>query len=253
MQILQVLHDLGLQDKEPDVFLALLTTPGTQPASVIAKKMKLNRITVYKTLVKLAEMGLVTKTMKYGIICFFVEDPDKVLENLIKQRKDHVETLSKQVIGILPQIKTLQQQELYIPRVRFYEGVEGVKRVYEDTLVEKKPIDSFENVGDMAPEVHDYLMNEYVPRRVENGIFARIIAPKNPANKKFREKDKTNLRDTRFAALKTFPVEIELNIYGNKTAFFSYKTEEMFAVIIESRAIANSMRAIFESCWKVAK
>ncbi len=253
MQILQVLKDLGLTDKEPDVFLALMSTPGTQPASVIAKKIKLNRVTVYKTLVKLAEMGLVTKTMKFGTMCFFVEDPDKVLENLVKQRKTQVETLSKQVLAVLPQIKTLQQLELYIPRVRFYEGIEGVKRVYEDTLVEKKPIDAFENVADMAPEIYEYLEKDYILRRVENGVFARVITPVNAANKKFRKADKIRLRETRFATIKTFPVEIEINIYGHKTAFFSYKHEEMFGAIIESRAIANSMRAIFEYCWGIAK
>ncbi len=253
MQILQVLKDLGLTDKEPDVFLALMSTPGTQPASVIAKKVKLNRVTVYKTLVKLAEMGLVTKTMKFGTMCFFVEDPDKVLENLVKQRKTEVEALSKQVLTVLPQIKTLQQQELYIPRVRFYEGIEGVKRVYEDTLVEKKPIDAFENVADIAPEIIDYLDNDYIRRRVENGIFARVMTPMNPSNKTFRKKDKASLRETRFATIQAFPVEIEINIYGNKTAFFSYKAEEMFGVIIESRAIANSMRAVFSYCWSMAK
>lgn len=253
MPILQVLKDLGLQDKEPDVFMALLTTPGTQPASVIAKKVKLNRVTVYKTLIKLAEMGLVTKTMKFGITCFFAEDPDKVLEQLLKKRRDSVESLNQQLLAVLPQIKGLQRQDLYIPRVRFYEGVEGVKRVYQDTLVEGKPIDSFENVADMAPEIKTYLFEEYISRRIEKGIRARVITPQNPQNKKFREADRSQMRKTRFATLKAFPMEIEMNLYGNKTAFFSYRSEEMFAVIIESRAIANSMRAIFEYCWEIAK
>lgn len=253
MAITQLLQDLGLTDKEPDVFLALLKTPGVQPASVIARKVDLNRVTVYKTLVKLAQMGLVTKTMKFGITCFFAEDPDKVLENLLKKRKDQLQTLGQQLLAVLPEIKNLRQQELYIPKVRFYEGAEGVKRVYEDTLIEKKPIDSFENVADMAPEIYVYLQSSYLPRRVENEIFARVIAPKNPTNQKYRKEDPIRFRETRFATLTAFPVEIEINIYGHKTAFFSYKKEEMFGAILESPAIANSMRGIFEYCWLTTK
>ncbi len=253
MLIEQVLEDLGLTDKEPDVYLALLKTPGVQPASVIAKKVSLNRITVYKTLMKLAEMGLVTKTMKFGITCFFVEEPDKVLEAMMSKRKAAMGNLEKQLLAALPDIRALRQQEFFMPRMRFYEGAEGVKRVYEDTLMEKKQIDAFENVADIPPEIFNYLENDYIPRRIENGIFTRVIAPLNAVNKKFRKATKIQLRETRLTTLAAFPVEIEINIYGHKTAFFSYKAEEMFGVILESPAIANSMLAIFECCWRIAK
>lgn len=249
----QVLESLGLSDKEPEVYLALLKTPGVQPASVIAKKVNLNRVTVYKTLMRLAEIGLVTKTMKFGITCFFVEEPDKSLENLFKKKKEKMNALNQELLAVLPQIKNLQQQELLIPRVRFYEGVEGVKRVYEDTLIENKDIYAFENAELMTPEVHDYIFNDYIPRRAKNDLFIQVIAPRNKTHIEAKKHDKTFFRETRFFATDKFPLEIEINIYGHKTAFFSYKKEEMFGAILESRAIANSMKAIFAFCWKFCK
>jgi hypothetical protein len=100
----------------------------------------------------------------------------------------------------------------------------------------------------------DYLYDDYVPRRAEKGIRAYMITPKNPANIKARSDDANILRETRFLpTAKSTLFEIEINIYGNKTAFFSYKPGEQFGVILESRAIVNALMAIFDVCWKISK
>jgi len=70
MKIDQVLLALGLIDREPDVYLALLRTPGAQPASVIATRANLNRTTVYKILIKLVKKGLVTKPSAMALPAF---------------------------------------------------------------------------------------------------------------------------------------------------------------------------------------
>ena len=252
MTIEQVLKDLGLQDKESDVYLALLKTPGIQPASVIAKNTELNRTTVYKTLVKLTKLGLATKTMKHGILCFFSEKPDNQLEDLLAKKRKHLELLNEHLISVLPDIKNMQKQEMLMPKMRYYEGIEGVKRVYRDTLAEGKIIYAFENVENMSEKVKEYIFTEYVPKRVSEKIFAHVIVPDTKENVKYFKGDKDNFRETKVISKSAFPVEIEINIYGQKTAFFSYKEEEMFGVILESQSIANSMRAIFDLCWKFA-
>lgn len=252
MKIEQVLKGLGLSEKESEVYLQLIKSSGIQPASIIAQKLELNRTTVYKILLKLSKIGLATKTMKHGIICFLAEDPDKNMEKLLIKQKNKLDLVSSLFIEAIPEIKSMLKEELLTPKVRYYEGLEGVKRVYEDTLIEKEVIYAFENVEHMALEIQDFLWREYVPKRTEKGIFAYVITPKNPGNEDFRSKDKKCARETRFIPEKKFPMEIEINVYGKKTAFFSYKHKEMFGVIIESAAIANSMRAIFNFCWNYA-
>lgn len=251
MDFKQILHKLDLVDKEADVYLALISTPGVQPASIIAKKSGLNRTTTYKILMKLTDRGLATKTMRHGILCFYGEDPEKRLEDLVLGRQKSLETLHKTLITLLPAVIGEKKQEMVTPKMRIYEGVEGVKRVYENTLVEGKPIYAFEDVGFMAPSIKDWILKDYVPRRTAEKIFAHVITPNNPHNKNFRKDDKAFCRETRFLA--SIPVEVEINIYGKKTAFFSYKADEMFGVILESPAITNSMKALFDFCWKQAK
>lgn len=252
-KIHQVLGELGLIDSEIAIYLQLIRTATMQPASTIAQRLNMNRTSVYKSLLKLTKMGLVGKSMKHGIICFFAEDPEKTIESHLEQRKSKLNFISSLFLDSISDLRNLKQEELYTPKMRYYEGLEGVKRVYEDTLTQKEAIFAFENVDVMDPGVQSYLWEDYVPRRVEGGIFAQVITPKSLLNEDYRSKDKTCLRETRFLDLNAFPMEIEMNIYDKKVAFLSYKTDEMYAVILESASIANSMKAIFSACWKMAK
>lgn len=250
MQIGQVLMELGLQDKEPEIYLALLKTPGAQPASIIAARADLNRTTVYKALIKLARMGLVTKTQHRGITCFFAENPDEHLENLLKNKRRHLDMVNENLLAALPAIQGMQRHELHKPRMKYYEGVEGIIRVYQDTIMEGKPIYAFENVDHMADSIKNFIFNEYIPERIAENIFAYVIVPESKENANFKKADKKSLRETRIIKETAFPIKIEINIYGEKTAFFSYKAEEMFGVILDSQDIAKSMKAIFDLCWE---
>ncbi len=48
-----------------------------------------------------------------------------------------------------------------------------------------------------------------------------------------------------------FNLDIEVNIYGNKIAFLNYP--ENRSVIIESKAIADAMKQVYELSWIGAK
>ncbi|MBU1017552.1 hypothetical protein KKA33_00815 [Patescibacteria group bacterium] len=253
MDIIQVLQDLGLKDKEPDIFLTLLKTQGVQPASVIAKKVKMNRTTVYKSLMKLAKMGLVVKTMNRGITAFYVENPEDCLENLLITQRGKLDRLNEKLSSILAEIKNFQTHQLTIPHMRVYDGLNGVIRAYEDTVIQENTIRSFENIEKMPPSIKEYMENIFVPRRIDRGNFAYVLAPENKENVKARKEDKKYLREARFAPKDKLPLETGINIYGNKISFFSYDPDDMFGVILESEAFANSLRAIFDFCWKHSK
>jgi sugar-specific transcriptional regulator TrmB len=253
MDILHVLRELGLTEKEPEVYLALLKTEGVQPASIIAKKADLNRTTTYKILVKLAKMGLVTKTAKHGITAFFAEDPDKNLENLLENKKSKLDRIGQRLLTALPEIKTLKRQEMSMPKMRVYEGLAGVIRAYEDTVQNQNTIRSFENIEKMAPEIKKYMETTFVPKRVAKGNFAYVLSPKNELGAKARKDDKKFLRKARFAPANMFLIETGINIYGDKISFFSYEPNDMFGVILESKTFAKSMLEIFDFCWHYSK
>lgn len=254
MQIEQLLRQLGLGSKESKIYLQLMQTAGPQPASSIARKLSMNRTTVYKVLINLSKIGLVAKTMNHGIQCFIVEEPDKQIQLLLEKRKSNLDKIEKKLHDTLPEIQNLIKIDNSImPAVKYYEGHEGVIHVYKDSLKGDDTIYAFENIEDMAPDIKDYILNDYIPKRAKKGIFIQVISPENIEHIKTRKEDKKFFRETRFFPKNIDSIEIEVNIYGNKTAFFSYKKEEMFAIIIESKLIANSMKSIHQFCWSIAK
>jgi sugar-specific transcriptional regulator TrmB len=253
MDIKPVLQQLGLNDKEADVFMALLKTPGHQPASVIARKSDLKRVTAYKILMKLVREGLVTKTMRFGVAAFFIEDPDKRLEDLLEKKRQSVDKLNEQVLGILPEIKSMVPFEVTAPKMKVYEGLAGVIRAYEDTIVDSNTIYSFENIEEMPSEIKSYMESTFVPRRIEKGNFAYVLAPENAQNKQARKDDARYLREARFAPKNRLLIQTGVNIYGDKISFFSYDPKDMFGVVLESKAFATTIREIFQFCWEHSK
>ncbi len=101
------------------------------------------------------------------------------------------------------------------------------------------------------PELEKY-MHDYVIRRAKKGIRARGIAENKPGIKEFTKENKAQLRTTKLVDEKEFNLKNEINIYANKVIIITFKPE-IFGVLIESKEIADTQRAIFEMAWKGIK
>lgn len=249
MKIDQVLTSLGLQDKEPEVYLALLRTPGAQPASIIANRSNLNRTTVYKTLVKLVKKGLVTKTERHGITCFFAEDPENRLKLLIEERQKKLGEMNQAMLEALP-LLTMNEEDIdSLPKIRYYEGIEGIKQIYEAVL--KEGVDQY-RYGDITKiyEALGVYTDEYIKKRNEKGFITHAIMPFYEKDDKEIKKNKRENREVIYIPHKLFPIEGEVRIFGNKVAIFSLRKESPIGVIIESETIAKMFYHIYMLTWK---
>lgn len=241
MEIKQILEQLGIEDKKAEVYLACLEMGGAT-AYLIAKKTGLKRPTVYDIMNQLMKEGLVYKSIKGKIKYFSPADP----EVLVKKLKEK-EALAKE---ILPQLQNLYNSPQAKPFIRYFEGKEGIKEMYEDSLRSlKKGDEILAYVGeDVYKDMPGYI-DDYVKRRVEKNIRIRGIYKESILANKFMEKNAEQLREVKLLSPKNFPVSNETDIYKNKIAIASYG-REMFGMIIESEEIARSQKAIFELLWK---
>ena len=156
----------------------------------------------------------------------------------------------------LPELRSLQGAQYRKPHVRFFEGWEGVKNVYEDTLTAKSELLNFANsavVRQFWPGYDD----EYVAERVKRGIHLRGIAPDDEAGRKVHGEDKQKLREIRLVPAKDFDFTNEINVYDSKVAICSFDSglrgdNDMFGVIIESKEVAETQKQIFEMAWRYA-
>lgn len=244
MEIKQILEQLGLDGKKTDVYLACLEMDGAT-AYLIAKKTGLKRPTVYDIMNQLMKDGLVFKSIKGKIKYFSPADP----EVLVKKLKEK-EALAKE---ILPQLQNLYNSPQAKPFIRYFEGKEGIKEMYEDSLRNlKKGDEILAYVGEDTLQNMPEYAEDYINRRVEKNIRLRGIYKKSPEIMRYMKNNQSQLRDAKVLEEKDFPVSNETNIYKNKMAIASYG-KEMFGMIIESEEIARSQKAIFELAWKGAE
>lgn len=251
-----ILQKIGLSDKDAEVYLACLEL-GTQPASVIAKKAGLKRPTTYLILEALLKKGLVSEYTGSNVKFFTAVSPEYLLNYVEKQRRE-LTSHQREIEQYLPQFQSLSNPYSLNPKVRFYEGIDGVERVMDDTLtVKKTEILSFSSMDRWfsREDLKNYIVNYGRRRSVEKKIPLRGIVIDSPLARKYLEEEYSG--DANITQTHWFPKEIsvfhnEINIYDNKVAICSLGRHELLGLIIESDEIAESQRSIFELAWKAS-
>lgn len=241
------LLSLDFSEKEANVYLMLLSL-GKGTVSEIARKAEINRTTGYDILGTLVGYGLVSVSGKEPKQEYVAESPDRILDFLEKQKEKTNEQLDR-AQTILPQLKSVHNVSDR-PQIRFYEGKDGLKQVYEDTLTAHEPIRAYATVDDMHVTLPEYFP-KYYERRTKKGIAIRAIIPSTPIGKERAAKDTEEARETALIPSDKYYFSPEINIYDNKVMIASWR--EKLGIIVESAEIADAMKKIFELSWAEAK
>lgn len=251
-----ILQKIGLSDKDSEIYLACLEL-GTQPASVIAKKAGLKRPTTYLILEGLLKRGLVSEYTGSNVKYFTAVSPEYLLNFVEKQRRE-LTSHQRELEQYLPQFQSLSNPYSLNPKVRFYEGVEGVERVMDDTLTaQNTEILTFSSIDRWfaREDLKEYIEGYGKRRSVDRKIPLRGIVVDTPLARQYLEKDypgSTAITQTRWFPSDLSVFHNEINIYDNKVAICSIGRHELLGIIIESQEIAESQRSIFELAWRTS-
>lgn len=240
------LKKIGLSENEAKVYLALLGL-GSSTAQQIAQKAELKRPTTYVQLETLMRRGLIASFEK-GVKTFFrAEDPEHLKQVLEKEKEEQKERAST-LENILPELGNLYLSAGERPRVRFFEGVEGLKTIQDEFLKSRaKKIKSVVNVDDVV-EIFPTHPEKYAPRRVQKGIESKLIYTSKNGDI-LKESDAQMLRESKFIPPEKFPFSGDLAIYLNNVAM-SVHRKKPFGVVIESEEIAKSLESVFDLLWE---
>lgn len=246
-ELKNLLIDVGLKEKEADVYLAILSL-GQGTASQIARGAHIVRTTVYDILSSLFDKDLVTLTGKEPKQEYVAESPDN-LKIYIESELGKMQTDLEDAKNVLiPQLKSIHNVGNR-PKVMFYEGKEGLERVYEDTLNSREEILAYASVEDVNLALPNYFPF-YFKRRAEKGIPIRAIFPESPEARARANLDKEEKR-TSVIIPKKYGFHPEINIYDDKVMIASWR--EKLGITIESTEIADMMKKVFELAWAEAK
>jgi sugar-specific transcriptional regulator TrmB len=246
-----VLQNLGLVPKEVSVYLITLEL-GTQPASVIARKVHIPRNTTRFLLDKLVEKGFLRVTMRANTQLYTPEEPKNLINELERQRVDMNASISKKIenlSAVMAELETHYRPSSTKPKVTFYEGDEGLIKVYEDTLKSNEDLRAFASFETLHGVLPEYF-KKYFDRRAANKIGIRAIFPDTPLSRESVANDDKVMRDSRLVPPDKYHFSPEIQIYDNKLAITSLR--EKLGIIIESREIYEAMASIFELAWSEA-
>ena len=165
------LINYGLSPKEARVYLTLLEI-GTSLVTDVAKKANIKRSTSYVILESLSKNGLVSITERKNIRLYTPAPPERIILNLENHAKKYVELVGSAKL-ILPELKSIYSGSGPKPKIQFFEGTEGIKTAYEDTLTSKETIRAYASIENMHSTLPDYFP-EYYKRRNDKGILGIV-------------------------------------------------------------------------------
>jgi sugar-specific transcriptional regulator TrmB len=252
MKIIQKLIYAGMHPKEAKIYAQLLPL-GTQPASVIAKKIGTPRSTTSLYLEELSKKGLVAKSKKGNSFVYFVESPQALVEYLEHKKLTQDALVDKQIQqakNLLPELQSFHGNSPTRPKISFYEGKEGLMKVYEDTLTSSENLRSFASVDNMHKTLPGYFP-EYYKRRTEKGISIRSVHPDTPVARERVTRDAEESRESALISSKKYHFTPEIQFYDGKVNIASWK--EKLGIIIESQEIYEAFVVMFELAFLEAK
>jgi sugar-specific transcriptional regulator TrmB len=240
----QQLSELGLSEEEAIVYLAVLELGGAF-ASTIARKAGISRVNCYYILDNLRKTGLITCNLKRNIK-FFVAEPPQVLVNQMEERYERAKK-------VLPHLLAVTNIHAFKPVIRSYEGLEGIKAIFDQTLQAKSEVLGYTNLEALGNLLPEYLPS-YTQKLVKRKIKTRLLSPSTDKARGFIEKFypaayPEELVEILFVNPKEFGFETQIAIYDHFVAIMSLNPNELIGVLIESPVYARTQRAVFNLSW----
>ncbi|EKE11913.1 MAG: Transcriptional regulator, TrmB [uncultured bacterium] len=246
-----ILKQLGLNKNQILIYEYLLAN-GAQKASIIAKNTPLQRGVVYKTLDDLIEMGIIEKNEEENAIAHFTPLHPSTLKSLAESKIRTAQNTFNHLeseIGSLVSMYNLANNK---PGIEFYEGIDGIKKVLEDTLKSKTEICLFLNRDALQKEEMFHEINEkYKVRRERAGVKKKIIrAGAKSLGDEEQKKEYQEITEIRYFEKNISPFKSSIQIYDNKISYQIIENGQVVSIIIEDRNIYEMNKAWFEYMWE---
>lgn len=243
----RVLTDIWLRENEAKIYLSLLKI-GTTHVSRLLIDVNLPKATVYDTLESLENRWLVHSYVHNKTKKFTAEDPAIFLHFVEKEQKQ-LKQKKEQISLAIPQLYGIQNISFQLPKVRMYQGLEGMAIVLDDSLGAHEIIRTVVSVHDMEKYFHD-INDEYAQKRVQKNIKKKVLVEDTPWCRNFLGKyPATAVSDIRFLPKNFSSFHLEMNIYDNKVTYITYRDREPVGIIIEDFSIYEAQRSLFDGLW----
>lgn len=248
--IIAQLKRFSCSESEAGLYMYCLSI-GPETIQKIAKGIGRNRTTVYSEVEQLLKKGLFYETRKEKKRFVGAENPN-VLYSLLQQRENELATLKNNIGYAVELLSAIKPTDAGVPTVKLYEGVDGFKKMLEETLSAKGEVLVFTYVKLFSELLDPDYLEGYFKRRSAKGIHTRLIFPPcdfaNRVNAKALEYK---------IQVRLMPEDMEWKAgvfsWNDSIAIQSFTEGKFTCTVIENKDIAHFYRKIlFELSWKQA-
>ncbi|MSU74846.1 hypothetical protein EXS57_03690 [Candidatus Kaiserbacteria bacterium] len=245
------LHFFGANAREASIYIQSLRL-GPVSVQELSRTMKMNRVTVHSAVEQMIEKGLLFESRKGKRRLVVAEEPMSLLKLLAKKEQELVRVRGS-MEHMLKLLISLQSTDQSAPTLKLYEGVEGFKKMLEETLSARGELLVFSYVSLFSELVGVKYLEEYFQRRADRGIHTRLLFPPCAFATKVAARAKQYRIQVR-ALPQQYVWQSGIFSWNDCLALTSYTERHLTCTIIENRDIAHFFRLVmFELCWNQAK
>ncbi len=232
--VYDVLEELGFEQREAQIYTTLIRDEEL-PALQLARKLKIDRTTVYDILDRLIAKGIVSVIIKNKSKHFRALSPRKLLANF----KDKYFFLESE----LSYLESLARNPAELVSCEIFYGEEGIKSVIKGFLQDKNNYKIIGIKGEYE-EVLGYFSNQILLRLYESRRRGKAIVQKGETFQKLKNEEYRYIGKTLDSSVTTL-------IYGDTTVFFIW-TQPYYAISVKSKEMRKAQEEYFQLLWSNA-
>lgn len=242
--IAPILKSLGLLESEIKVYLKTLEK-GPSTVIELSQGTNLSRQACYVAIEGLTERGLMSSVLKGKRNYYAAEHPAKLV-SYAKRREVQINDQIKDLERSIPQLELQIGGER--PMVKLFEGKEGLNALINDMdVTQPKEI----------REIADLIALRSIVQPEDLLEYQKKVKKSQPDIRGFYSGERasnTVQLNTRRITLpaKNAGFNSDVFIYNNKIALITFENK-MFSVLIESKALADALKIIFDIAWENQK
>lgn len=238
-RLLETLQSIGLSENEARVYFAALSL-GPSTIQKIARLADIKRTTAYSIVESLKHKGLMVIHVIGFKKLFVAEHPSRV-ESLLELRRNNFNKY-------LPKLEALYNLKETESVIKFYDGIESIKNVYEKLLQDIQPSDDYLVIGETSRwySLDPHYFQSFMERRAKR-IHTRLLLQYSTKAKEIKKYEQNYNLEIRFLPEKTL---LSANIIIVPQRMIIHQLiPPIMAIVIENESIIATNRQMFEIIW----
>lgn len=251
----QLLAQLGLTEKAVQVFLSL-SKIGAASVSAVARDTHITRTHIYDVATALIKQGLITESEKSGVKQYAAIDYAGLMAH-ISNKQRQLQKLEKEFAQAASEFNALRTSEAPKTKVRFYDGVEGMKNVYEEIRndLKKTEVKELLTIWPVAAleKTYRFFYEDSINLDLP-GLVKRDIMCESPLTELYIKRYAQSQTDHHY---KIWPKDkgefpTDALCWGNKVVYTDVQGYPS-SIVIENKAVADTFRMYFWQMWESLK